>query len=347
MPDLPRFGVVDEHVRFVYARVLDLLRLRFGDLLSLVNEHRPRLRENFARQRVCDRLGAHDVVRRDAAGQTIGEIEFFVVLITPHFRDVVAAGIEEQIIEVLADGILRGDFAGAQTAVQFDEAVHLRTGGILFQRLGNNAVAGKEVLYGAVGAETERAQKDGDAQLFLSVHADVQGAFRVLFEFQPRAAVGHDGGVEHLLARLVLGGRVVHAGRTDELGDNDALRAVDDERAVLRHEGQIPHEHFLIEHLVLHLVDETDLDPEGQGVSGVAVAALLFVVLGLVAEAVVEKIQFEVVGVIGDRGEVLEYLADAFLNERVVAVLLDLDEIGNVDDLVDGAEFPAFVLSVL
>ena len=41
------------------------------------------------------------------------------------------------------------------------------------------------------------------------------------------------------------------------------------------------------------------------------------------------------VGVVGNRGEVLEYLADAVFDEGIIAVFLDFNEIGNVDDFVD------------
>ena len=53
------------------------------------------------------------------------------------------------------------------------------------------------------------------------------------------------------------------------------------------------------------------------------------------------------VGVVGDRGKILENLADTFLNERIVAVLLNFDEIGNIDHFVDGAEFSSFIFAIL
>ena len=347
MADLPFFGIVDQHEHFVHARVLDFLRLRLGNFLPGGNQNGARFGENLPRQRIDDRFGPDDVLRRRATGQTVGKVELFIVLVTPHLGDVVTAGIEEQIIKMLTDRVFRRHFAGAETAVQLDEAVRFRTGGIPFQRFADNPVAREQIFDRAVGSEAERAQKHGDAQLLLSVHADIQGAFCVLFQFQPCAAVGHDGGGEHFLARLVLGRSVIHAGRTDELGDDDALRSVDDERAVVRHQRQVAHEHFLIEHLIFHLIDKADLDAQRKRIRRVAVAALFLVILGFVAESVIEKIELEVVGVIGDRGKVLEYLADTFLNERVVAVLLNVHEIGNVNDLVDRPEFPSFILAIL
>ena len=61
----------------------------------------------------------------------------------------------------------------------------------------------------------------------------------------------------------------------------------------------------------------------------------------------VEKVKLKVVGVVGNRGEILEYLADTFLNERIVAVLLNLYEVGNIDDFVDRAKFSSLILAIL
>ena len=61
----------------------------------------------------------------------------------------------------------------------------------------------------------------------------------------------------------------------------------------------------------------------------------------------VEKVKLKVVGVVGNRGKILEYLADTFLNERIVAVLLNLYEVGNVNDFVDRAEFSSLILAIL
>ena len=278
---------------------------------------------------------------------TVSEVELFIVLVAPHLCDIVAAGIEKQIKQVLTHGILGGNFAGPQAAVQLDQAVGFRLRRILGERLPDDLIAGEQVLYRAVGAEAQSAEQHGDAELLFSVHADVKGVLSVLLELQPRAAVGHDRGGEHFLARLVLGGGIIHPGRTHELGDDNALRAVDDEGTVFRHQRQVAHEYFLVENLVFDLVDEADFYAQRQSVSSVAVAALFFVVLGFIAESVLQKVELEMVGVVGDRGKILENLADTFLNERIVAVLLNFDEIGNIDHFVDGAEFSSFIFAIL
>ena len=197
-----------------------------------------------------------------------------------------------------------------------------------------------------IRSEAERAQKHRNAQFFLSVHAHVQSIERVLFEFEPRTLIRHHRSGEHFLARLVLFRSVVNAGRTNELRNDHAFRAVDDERAVFRHLGQIAHENFLIHHFVFHLVHEAHFHAEGQGIRSVAVAALFLVVLGLIAEAMIEEVQFEVIGIVGDRGKVLENFADPLFDKRSVTFFLNFHKLGNIDHFVDLAEFASFVLTV-
>ena len=274
-------------------------------------------------------------------------LSFFVELIAPHFDHVVTAGIEKEVVQMLAHGIVGGDFAGAQSSVQFDQTVLFALGGVLFNGGGDHAVVVENVGDGAVGAETERAQKHGCADLSLSVHVHPQDALAVLFEFQPRAAVGDDGGLVHVAARLVGFRLVIRAGRTDKLGNDDAFRAVDDKGAVFRHEREITHKDFLIDHLFLHFVHEADFHAQGKSVRRVAVAAFFFVIFRFAAEFMIQKIQFKVVGIIGDRGEILEDLADTLVDKGIVGILLDLHEVGDIDDLVDLTELPSLGFAVL
>ena len=323
-----------ENVHFVDARILDLKRFLFGDLL-------PFRREQFARFRV------EQIVRGDAAGQPVGDVELFIEFIPADLDHVVAAGIEKEIVQVLAHRIVRRHFAGAEPSVKLDEAVLLALGGILFDSSGDHLVVAENIRNGNVGTEPESAQKDGRTDLSLPVDMYPQNTLRILFEFQPSPAVGDDRRLKHFSARLVLFGFIIRAGRTDELRHDDALRAVDDKGAVIRHEREIAHEYFLIDDFVFDLVDEPHFDAERERVRRVAVPALFLVILGLIAEFMTEKIQFEVIRIVGDRRKVIKNFADALFDERPVRVLLDLDEIGDIDRFVDLAELPSLCLAEL
>src|SRR5205085_3684088 len=75
----------------------------------------------------------------------------------------------------------------------------------------------------------------GAGELPLPVDADAEEALRVDLELHPGAAVRDDLPDQRVRALL----REEDAGRAVELRDDDALRAVDDERAVLRHQGDL------------------------------------------------------------------------------------------------------------
>ena len=50
------------------------------------------------------------------------------------------------------------------------------------------------------------------------------------------------------------------------------------------------------------------------------------------------------IGVVGDRGEILKDFVNALFDKGVVAVFLDFNEIGNVDYFVNRTEFSSFCL---
>ena len=137
MAHFARALVGNENVYLVDARVLDLERLGFGDLLPFGNDQ-------------LARFGIEDIVRGNTAGQTVRHVELFVEFIPADLDDVVAAGIEKEIVQVLADGIVGRHFAGAQPSVQLDETVLLALGGILFDGGGDHLVVAENIGDGDV-----------------------------------------------------------------------------------------------------------------------------------------------------------------------------------------------------
>ena len=332
--DFAALGVGNEYEHFVHARVLNGYRLLFGDNFA-------GLCHDFAR------FGVEYVVGELAAGQTVSKVELFVELIPAHLYNVVPSGVEEEVVEVLAYGCLGGNFAGTQPSVQFYKTIGFGLGGILFDGVLYHFFVGEEVEQRSVGTEAEGTQKDGNADFALPVHVYPENALGILFKFEPCAAVGDDGGAEHLLARLVARGCVVYAGRTHELGYYYALRAVYDEGTAVRHQRELAHEYGLVDNLVLDFVYEPHRNVKGKRVSSVAVAALLFVILRLFVEPVIEEIELVVVRVVGYGREIFKNFGYAFVYEGGIARFLNFNEVGNVDDFVYLAEFSSFRFAVL
>jgi hypothetical protein len=192
------------------------------------------------------------------------------------------------------------------------------------------------VRLGVVG---HRAQQDGDRQLALAVDADEDLALLVDLELQPGAAGRHEVRREDLLL-AVLGLHEVGARRADELRDDHALGAVDDEGAPLRHPREVAHEDGLLADLARLVVDEGDRHRQGTGVGQVLLAALLDGGGGLV-EVELAEVDGEVPRVVLDRRDVVDRLPQTAvleIDQPLERAPLDVDQVGDVDDLVQPRE---------
>ena len=90
-------------------------------------------------------------------------------------------------------------------------------------------------------AHAHGLEQDGGGHFAAAVNADVQNILVVEVKVEPRAAHGNDAaGIEHLAAGVGLATVVLKddARRTLQLVNDDALGAVDDKRALFRHQGQ-------------------------------------------------------------------------------------------------------------
>ena len=178
-------------------------------------------------------------------------------------------------------------------------------------------------------------------------------------ELDPRPAIGDDArGEKGLPRRQGLSLVVVeeHTGGALQLADDHALGAVDDERALVGHQGQLAEidllPALLPDRLGLGLLvviedDEPERDLQRNRERHSAVMALLHRVLRL-AEVVRVELEQCVVVVVGDRKYRLEdrlqpeLLApirrSVLLQERLVRSLLNLDQVRDLDDRRDLAE---------
>ena len=144
-----------------------------------------------------------------------------------------------------------------------------------------------------------------------------------------------------------------HAGRAVELRDDDALGAVDDERAGVGHQRDLAEVDLLLLHVADRLDaglfvdvphDEADDDLDRRRERHAARAALVDVVLRLL-EVVRDELERAGLGEVLDREDALEdalkadVLAlvdrDVDLEELVVAALLDVDQVRDLDDLLE------------
>ena len=234
-----------------------------------------------------------------------------VELVAAYARQVVALGVEEQLVEERLGVVDGWRLAGALLLEQLDQralfgARHL---GVALDRVADVERVLEQAQDLLIGGVAHRAQQHRDGQLALAVDADENLALLVDLQLEPRASCGHQVGDEDLLL-AVLGLHQVGARGAHELRDDDALGAVDDERAALGHPGEVAHEHRLLADLARLAVDERDGDRQRAGIRQILLAALLQRGDGLVEDEFAE-LHGEVAGVVLDRGDVVDRLAQA------------------------------------
>ena len=138
--------------------------------------------------------------------------------------------------------------------------------------------------------------------------------------------------------RLVDALTVVNARGADQLADDDALAAVDDERAVLRHQREVAHKDFAFLDLAGLVVGQADQHLERRGIGHIALAALRQRVLGRLVQRVIDELELQVAIKIINRRNVIEDLAEILLEKTLVRILLNLDQIGHLHNFFDAGE---------
>ena len=308
---------------------------------------------------VSDKLTCDEIDRRTCkqlSAQTGLKIHLAVVLITTDRCEIIAFGVEEEVVDEYLRALNKRRVAGAQTLVYLLErlvyracvvlkrlTLHL----ILCKRLAQAMVVAEQLDYFLVGLKAERADKDGQRHLAVLIDTDVHDVVHVGLVLYPCAAVRDDlSGVDELSA-LVEVMVIVHAGRADDLRNDNALRAVDDKGTVLGHQREVAHEYLLDDRRTCSLVEKADGHAERCGVVNVSLLALLYRVLGLGVYRVVDELDLEISRIIGDRGDITKNFHQSLTAEPLVGLLLNINEIRQVQSLIDLGKAHTCVLTEL
>ena len=281
------------------------------------------------------------VVGQGARLEVDVEVQARVELVAADAREVVALGVEEELVEQVARVVDARRLARALLLEQLDQRALLGLGdlGVGVDRVADVDRVVEEVEDLLVARVAHRAQQHRDRQLALAVDADEDLALLVDLELQPGAAGRHQVADEDLLLR-VLGLHQVGARGTDELRHDDALGAVDDERAALGHPREVAHEDGLLADLAGLPVDEADRDGQRARVREVLLAALVERRDGRV-ELELPELDGQVARVVLDRRDVVDRLAQAPLlrvDEPGERLPLDVDQVGDIEHLVQARE---------
>ena len=276
------------------------------------------------------------------------EGQLLVELIAAHGAQVIAPGIEEQVLDQGLGGVHRGRLTGTQLAVDLQQSLLIGLAGILLQRHHDSLVIAEMLQDLRVGLETQGADQAGDGQLAVLVDTDPEHLAGIGLILQPRAAVGdHGAGQQGQIGLQVDLLAVVDAGGANDLADHHALGAVDDEGAGVGHQGEVAHEDLLLLDLAGLLVVQAHQHLHGGGIRGVARLALLHVVLGLLVHGVVDEAQLQVAGIIRDHVHIGKHFPQAGLQEPLIGILLDLQQIGHCHHFFVPGKVLAYCLAVV
>ena len=161
-------------------------------------------------------------------------------------------------------------------------------------------------------------------------------------ELDPLAPIGVDRSRDHLVLREVpqpesLAGLEDHPGRAHELRHDDALGAVDHERALVGHHGEVAHEDRLLFDLAGRRVDESGPNEDRGRVGHVLLFALLHGELRVGLEVLVVRIelQLELEGFreVLDRADITEGIGQTLLQEPAEGIALDGDQVRKLEGL--------------
>ena len=242
----------------------------------------------------------------------------------------------------------RRGLTGAQLAVNLQQAFLGVVGDVLLERgVDLRLRVAEELLDLLIGGQAQRTQQRGDRQLAVLIDADIVHIGGIRLILQPCAAVGVHGGGKQVLAGTVLAGAIENTGRTDQLRDDRTLCTVGDEGTGVGHEREVAHEDLLLLHLAGLLVEQTGRDVQGCRIRGIPLFTFFNRIFGVLVQPIINELQHQVAGVVLDRGNVVENLVQAFLQEPVVRVFLDLDQIGHANHFVDAGKAHAGRSAVL
>ena len=127
-----------------------------------------------------------------------------------------------------------------------------------------------------------------------------------------------------------------------QLGDDHPLGAVDDERALARHHGEIPHEHGLFFDLARLGVHEPGPHEDGGREGHVLLFAFLHRELGRRSQIFVVgielQLQLQTLGKVLDRADIRESLGQPAMQEPLETLALDGDQIGQLKYIIEVGE---------
>ena len=333
----------DPAVGEVVLVVDPVVRLAIGHVLGQVKHVGRRRQDLGGAEHSLGGRGPLEVDGEDVGDPLDLRPELPVQLVPTDPGQVIALRVEEGVLEVLTGRLDREGLAGTGTLVDFEQG--LFTGGsevLLFLPLALEEVeVADEPLQECLILVSEGTEQHEERQAALAGDAtscgDVLARLGLDVELDPLTTVRMDGAGEDCLgitARLEDDSRGAH-----QLADDHSLGAVDDEGALVGHDGEVPHEDRLLLDLTGSGVHEPGAHEDRRGIGHVLLLALLHRVLRRRAQVGVGRVELELEAQrsreVLDRADVVERLCQATVEEPLEGVPLNGDEVRQRKRLVD------------
>jgi len=219
-----------------------------------------------------------------------GDAQLLLGLVPARFPQVVPLGIGKEGVEVGHRLVPLGRVAGPEEGEELEEGL-LRPHGedALVQKPLDQVPVGPEFPHQGLLVVAQDPEEEDQGE-FPLVHLDRDHPGGFELEVNPGSPLGQrdDAGHEPVRAQGVWG--EVDPGGAVDLADDDPVRPVDDEGAVLRHQGEVAQEDLVLFDEAGVLVDELEAGVQGGLVGQVLLPALLHWEKGL-PQAVLEEVQ--------------------------------------------------------
>ncbi len=306
----------------IYAGVLHLVaKLHCHDFACLRNDF------------TCQ--GVDYIFRKPCPANTVAQSQFFVELIASYPCKVVPLGVKEHAVQQGSGAFYCGRFAGTQLFVNFNQAFFIGFCDILVDGCHDFGLFPEKLLDLRVCAYAHRTNQHCYGNFSCPVYAYIEYIVGVCFIFQPCAAVGDYGGRKQFFADLVKIRRIIDTGRAHKLADDNTFRAIDDEGACFRHQGEIAHEDFLFLQFVQLPVVKPRLYLQGSRICRITFLTFLNGVLWFGIQRKINEFQNQVAAEIRNWGNVLKNFPQPFFQKPLVTVLLHFDQVGHRQDFVN------------
>ena len=203
------------------------------------------------------------------------ETELAVDLVTTDLGEVVALGIEVEVVEKCTGGFGSNLLTWTQLAVDVLEGFFLGED-VVFLQGGFDRWEPLELVKDLFAREAEGLQEYCDRLIALAVDTNADLVALIDLELEPRTTARDDASrVNVFVAELLWLTVEVHTRRTHELRHNHALGSVDDEGTASGHEREVAHEHGLSFDLTGEVVHELGVHVERRSESLTALLALV------------------------------------------------------------------------